>query len=210
MAIVIAPPVGVPRTKTAHLRDGAVAFGAVATLSAALGGLITLHAVWLLSGIGRVLDASTARACVLGAIAVAAAVDARLTRRALPQSRKLIPQTRFGGSLLTGTARFAFELGLGFRTRLPSASPAVLALYVLLLAGWLDVILLGIGWAIGRCAPVYVRLWARRPAIHGQSHLDDSARHDVLDSFASRIRRLGRAGSAVALVSIAAASLTLG
>ncbi len=191
------------RVKAAHRPARAVTYGVVSTLSAAGGGCTTLYGAWLLSGFGRWFDATAARTCLVLAVAAAVAVDARVIRKRIPQARQLIPQSRFSGSLIAGLACFAFELGLGFRTRLPSASPVVLVLYVLLLAGWPEVMLLSLGWAIGRCTPIYVRLWIGETALRRQRRLSDDDRRRSLETFAALTNRLGLAGTFLAPLSTA-------
>ncbi len=204
----MAPPVGGTGVKAALRPARALACGAVATLGVAIGGWVTLSAAWLLSGLGRWVDASAARACLIVALAAAVAVDAGIVAKRMPQARQLIPQSRFSGSLIAGVACFAFELGLGFRTRLPSASPVVLAIYVLLLADWPAVILLSLGWAFGRCSPIYVRLWKSRAIASSQYHPSDLDRRSGLEAFDILGNRLGLAGRVLAPLSIGILVLT--
>ena len=187
--------------RASHRPARAVSYGVVSTLGAAVGGCTTLYGAWLLSGFGRWVDVTAARTCLVLAIAAAVAVDTRVIPKRIPQAQQLIPQSRFNGSLIAGVACFAFELGLGFRTRLPSASPVVLVLYVLLLAGWPEVFLLSLGWAIGRCTPIYVRLWIRQAALRRQRGLSGDDRRRSLESFAALTNRLGLAGRTLAPLS---------
>ena len=198
----MAPPVGGTGVRAALRPARAAACGAVATLGVAIGSWVTLSAVWLLSGLGRWVDASAARMCLVAVMLAAVATDVGIVAKRIPQAQQLIPQSRFNGSLIAGVGGFAFELGLGFRTRLPSASPVVLAIYVLLLASWPEAILLGAGWAIGRCTPIYVRLWTGRATARQGHHLNDHDRRSGLEAFDILGKRLGLAGRLLAPLSI--------
>jgi hypothetical protein len=128
------------------------------------GALLTATAAWLLSGFTEALpDAARVALLGVGACFVWLCKHGPLTGViALPEARRQIPAQVFGGSLTRGAYRFGFELATGVRTHTPTAAPYVLLLAVLLIRPTLgQALLLGIGFGLGRAAPLMVRLFQR-------------------------------------------------
>jgi hypothetical protein len=116
-----------------------------------LGGASVAVGLWLPSGIAEALPYRARVVVVLAAVVVATARDLGFVDLPLPERTTLVPRTVFDGGLARGGLWFGFELGLGFRTRLPSTIPYALALAVLL--GIPDLLQLGalaVGFAAGR------------------------------------------------------------
>ncbi len=75
---------------------------------------------------------------------------------------RLIPQSRFGLPPVVAFAAFGFELGLGFRTRIPHFSPVLLVVVLLLVfPRWPQVAATAVGWAVGRTVPMARAAFAR-------------------------------------------------
>lgn len=69
--------------------------------------------------------------------------------KGLPQRRRLVPQSIVGREPNIGALQFGFELGLGFRTYIPSALPYALVVLAVS-SGFGPSVLGGIGFALGR------------------------------------------------------------
>lgn len=78
--------------------------------------------------------------------------------RLLPQTHRQIARSRVGARKLSAAFLFAFELGTGVRTYVPSVAPYLLAVYLLLFASSLETIVsVGVAFGVGRS----VFMWAR-------------------------------------------------
>jgi hypothetical protein len=95
---------------------------------------------------------------VAGAVLLAREIG--LINFKVPQNARQVPQfvTRvpFWGALQFGT-----EMGTGMRTYSPTGLPHVVAIGLLLLAGWPDALLAGLGFAAGRTLMTLTFLSAR-------------------------------------------------
>jgi hypothetical protein len=126
-------------------------------LGAVAGGVITATLAWSLSGLPRALPQSVRWAVLTLVVLVALSRDLRLLRIPLPQRSRQVPRDAFDRSFLRGAMRFGFELGLGFRTYLPSALPYVLLASILLVVpDYRTALLGGIGFGLARgLVPVF-------------------------------------------------------
>ena len=130
------------------VRRGVDTAGFVAGLF--IGGVATATALVVLGSLVRAPIPAAARPWLVGVAAVILlAREIGLLRFKVPQNARQVPQfvTRvpFWGALQFGT-----EMGTGMRTYSPTGLPHVVALGLLLLAGWPDALLAGLGFAAGR------------------------------------------------------------
>lgn len=124
-----------------------------------LGGAITAWVAWVLSGFLAPLPAPLRLALLaLGSLVVLLSNHGPLSDVVrLPENRRQIPSDVFTGSLVRGAYRFGLELGVGFRTYIPSAAPYLVVLATLLLG--LDLgaaLLLGVAFGVGRAMPLLI------------------------------------------------------
>lgn len=116
-----------------------------------VGGVFTTSLLWAGSGLSRVLSLDWRGSIFTFALAVAILRDLRILRFPLPQSQRQVPRSVFRKGSTIAAAQFGFELGTGLRTYLPSTQPHLLALGVWLLAsGYLEALLAGLGFGLGR------------------------------------------------------------
>ncbi len=92
-------------------------------------------------------------------IAVLMALELFGHGKVLPQRRRLVPQSIVGKEPNIGALQFGYELGLGFRTFIPSALPYALVLTAVSY-GFVASLLGGLGFAAGRMIMI------SRPADH--------------------------------------------
>jgi hypothetical protein len=126
-----------------------------------VGGAVCSFGLLVLSGLVRWAPASLRLAAFLAAAALLLAVERGWVRLRLPDNHRLIPPSRFEHSAPVAGLLFGAELGLGFRTRIPTVAPYVLAALVLFQidsAG--QVLALSAGWGLGRGLPLFLRLRA--------------------------------------------------
>lgn len=136
------------------------ALGAL-TAGLALGGTAVSMSIWLLSGLGRALPPQPTRWGLVGAAVAALARDFGVVRFGLPENRRLIPQSVFRRGPLIGPLRFGFELGTGVRTYLPSTTPYLLALALVVMPPpWPVAILTGTAFGVGRSLTPWARYLA--------------------------------------------------
>lgn len=123
------------------------------------GALLTSLGAWLLSGFSEPLGMqSRLTLLVLAALAAWVIKHGYLPGVTLPESRRQIPAETFGGGLVRGAFRFGFELGTGLRTYVPAIAPYVLLLVILIGRPTLGaVLLIGIGFGLGRATPLAVQ-----------------------------------------------------
>jgi hypothetical protein len=127
------------------------------------GALLTVLAGWVLSGFAEPLSGVVRTVLLIaGALFVWMCKHGPLEHLVmLPEARRQIPAEVFGGSLIRGAYRFGFALGTGMRTYVPSPAPYVLLLAIVL--GQLtlgNALLVGVGYGLGRAAPLIVQLFA--------------------------------------------------
>ncbi|MEM9557474.1 MAG: hypothetical protein AAGC60_24660 [Acidobacteriota bacterium] len=143
---------------------GAETHIALAYLGGTLAGATTSAlGLWLLAGFAEPLPAPGRWLLLaLGTLLVAAIKIGPLAGRIrLPEARRQIPASVFGGSLARGAFRFGAELGTGMRTYAPTMAPYLLVLALLLSRPTLGAALCaGAGFGLGRALPVMVRLGA--------------------------------------------------
>ncbi len=125
------------------------------------GALLTVMTAWMLGGFAAPLS-STVRGVLIAAGAVVLWVCERgplSGKVSLPQNRRQIPSTVFGGGLVRGAYRFGFEMGTGVRTYVSSPAPYILLLTVLF--GRLNLacaLLVAVGFGLGRAVPLMLQL----------------------------------------------------
>jgi hypothetical protein len=108
-------------------------------------------ALWLLAGLLSWLPEPGRAAALLGLVAIALGRDLGLVAFPLPERTRLVPRSVFEPGLTAGALRFGIELGVGFRTRLPTTVPYVLAAALLLgLADGRTVGVVALAFAAGR------------------------------------------------------------
>lgn len=118
--------------------------------------------LWLASGVFEPLPHGVRVGMVLLGGLVAILRDLHLVDLPLPERTALVPRSVFEPGLPRGALRFGIELGVGFRTRLPSTIPYVLALAVLLgVPDVRQVVFLAFGFAAGRGSAVVGRAVSR-------------------------------------------------
>lgn len=191
--MVLLPPVGGgPQRQTVRQAVGAFAAGS------ALGGLTTASGLLLFAGLLSSIALSARVASLLALVALAAALQTGVGAVRLPSPSHIIPQTTFGDGMVQGMLRFGFELGLGFRTQIPTVSPYVLAGTVLLVGDVVPTVVLGLTWGAGRAAAFYGRAGLVAPEAAG------SLREAVLTRYERRMARLSRVSVWVLLGAVAA------
>jgi hypothetical protein len=141
------------------------------------GGVATAMALVVLGSLVRAPIPAPARPWLAGvAVAALLAREVGLLRFKVPQNARQVPQfvTRvpFWGAL-----QFGAEMGTGMRTYSPTGLPHVVAIGLLLLAGWPDALLAGLGFAAGR-------------TLMTLTFLSTSDREEADRAFLTRIARL--------------------
>ncbi|GAA4013450.1 hypothetical protein GCM10022247_40280 [Allokutzneria multivorans] len=113
----------------------------------------------VLTGMGLVVVGSLIRAPLPDAARwtiVAAALVPVLLREfdvlsfALPENRRLVPESVFRLGRHLGPLQFGIEMGTAMRTYLPSGLPYIGGLAVLLFASWPLAVCAGVGFGLGR------------------------------------------------------------
>jgi hypothetical protein len=136
------------------------ALGAL-TAGLALGGTAVSMSIWLLSGLGRALPPQPTMWGLVGVAVAALARDFGVVSFGLPENRRLIPQSVFHRGPLLGPFRFGFELGTGVRTYLPTTTPYLLALALVVMPPpWPVAILTGTAFGVGRSFTSWARYLA--------------------------------------------------
>lgn len=115
-----------------------------------LGAVATAMALVVVGSLIRVPVPGPARPWLVGvAAAVLLAREVGLLRFPVPQNARQVPQF-VTGIPFWGALQFGTEMGTGMRTYSPTGLPHVVALGLLLLAGWPDALLAGLGFGAGR------------------------------------------------------------
>lgn len=144
----------------APVRQGEVL--AVFTLGMLLGGTLSAAVVWLLSGLAAPLPPTARTAAILCVAVLGAARELGPVRVPLPQNARQIPPEVLQNRLRLGSLQFGFELGTGVRTYVPSSSPYVLALALLLShQGPSPTLLTGAAFGAGRALSAVLTYLAR-------------------------------------------------
>lgn len=131
-----------------------------------LGAITTTAGLAVLGGFVSWIPPTFVRLILLAVCVVAAAKDLKIVHFNLPENARMIPQEVFGHGVRRGAIRFGFELGLGFRTYIVSACAYGLAICTVVLAGstGIEILLVGVGFALGRACPLLERLLASERA----------------------------------------------
>ncbi len=134
-------------------------------VGATAGGITTATVAWSFGGLSRPLP-EPVRWGVLGVVFLLGLTrDLGLRSIPLPQRGWQVPRDAFNRSFVAGAARFGFELGLGFRTYVPSALPYVLLASILLVGpAYPPALALGIGFGLSRGLVPVFRIATRDPA----------------------------------------------
>ncbi len=124
-----------------------------------IGGLLIAAGISVLAGLIGWLPPGFRLLAFLLVVALGGVVETGVSAWTPPQRKKMIPPDRFEMGIRGGLFVFGIELGLGFRTYIPHVGPFLLAAFVLFLTpGWVGVILLALGWAMGRGLIVLLRI----------------------------------------------------
>lgn len=177
----------------ASIAAGFLAGGAAtATLAVLGGGLIA----WLPFELRM-------RACV-PLLLLLAARQLGLVPVPLPQRSQLIPSPRLDMPFPWGSLLFAGELGLGWRTVIPTALPYGLLAFVALDGTWAVALGAAAGWAVGRWVPVSIAVQRRSngPARHQAAGGEDRSVWPV-----ANVRLLAIGGLAALLAGAAAGAM---
>ena len=130
--------------------------GLIAVVGSGLlvGGLITAFAAMVIGAFGSGLPFRV-RMAVAGAVAMGCLVlEASRLPHSLPQRTRLIPSERLALRAPYGVFLFGVELGVGWRTAVPSTLPYALACLVAAFATWPAAMSVAAGWALGRWGPI--------------------------------------------------------
>jgi len=134
------------------------------TAGLALGASGTAGVLWLLGGLTSPVPDSVARAVLLGGVALLLLREFGLLPLPLPENRRLVPQAVLHKPGLRPALIFGIELGTGVRTYVPAVAPYLLALAILLLGpDWTMVLLVALGFALGRAVMPMARLLSGEP-----------------------------------------------
>ncbi len=87
---------------------------------------------------------------------------------ALPENKRLVPETVFRLGSFTGPLQFGIEMGTGIRTYLPTALAHLSAVAILLVPSASAATAAGLGFALGRC--IMVVLAARSVDVQAWEH----------------------------------------
>lgn len=122
-----------------------------------VGASTTAGVLWLSSGLLAWLPEPGRTTALLGLVLIALGRDLGLVTFPLPERTTLVPRQIFEAGLARGAFRFGIELGVGFRTRLPTTVPYVLATALLFgLPSLSEAMLIAASFAAGRgVAPVH-------------------------------------------------------
>ena len=169
-----------------------------------MGGVITASGITVVGGLVRPIGVVSALAILWFLLLVSILIDAKILKVQLPETKYLIPASRFETSLALGIVIFSIELGLGFRTRISYAAPYIVAVYLLLLSDGVGGILMIAGWALGRSALMTIYLPRSRRLNHGTLPTEDEIRNQRL----LLVERIGRSSGKCGCI-LAPLSMTL-
>jgi hypothetical protein len=117
--------------------------------------------LWVVGGLASPLPISAVRVVLIVAVIALILRDLGVVRFRLPQNHWQVPQSVLSKPGLQPALRFGAELGAGFRTYIPTASPYMLALALVLLpVPWGAAAGAASGFALGRAATPTVRLFS--------------------------------------------------
>lgn len=129
-----------------------------------LGGALTTGAVLLVAnGLLSPLPLAWRYCVFFGLIVVAVLREVGVEPLPFPQPHWQVPREVFQKGWLTGSSRFGFELGLGFRTYVSASATYLLGGGMVLLGiGLTTASAAAIGFGAGRAAAVWMRYWSGR------------------------------------------------
>jgi hypothetical protein len=131
----------------------------VFTVGLLAGGVCTATALWLLSGLASAVPLDWRYGVVVVVAVLAALRDADVLWIPMPQNARQVPQDVLQRHLLRGSLQFGFELGTGVRTYVTASAAYVVAIALLLVGdGYLDALLTGVGFGLGRAATPLMRV----------------------------------------------------
>jgi hypothetical protein len=129
------------------------------TAGLTVGALLTATLLWVASGLLAPLPGAWSRGLLVGGVTLLLLRDLGLVRFWLPENHRQVPQSVVRRPGLRPAFQFGAELGSGVRTYVPSASPYLLALAILLLpAPMVGALAAAGGFALGRAAMPATRL----------------------------------------------------
>ena len=136
---------------------------AIYSLGLTLGALISGTVIWVASGFGSVLPEAAAAGIAVSAAVLGLARDIGVVSFPLPENRRLVPQEVFHRGRELGALRFGIEMGTGVRTYVPSTTPYVLCVALIVFApGFVGGVLpAALGFAAGRATVPWSRVIAR-------------------------------------------------
>ncbi|MFC4118920.1 hypothetical protein [Nonomuraea zeae] len=158
------PSVRRQHTETPRLRWGthtSIGFGFLA------GGLATAGLAMLAGGLVAWAPLPIRMAAVSAILLMLGARELGRWRIRLPQRSRLIPSERLELPFPWGSFAFAAELGLGWRTVVPTSLPYGLVVFVALHPTWQVALAAGLGWAAGRWVPVSLAVRRRALVLAG-------------------------------------------
>jgi hypothetical protein len=177
--MVLFPPVRRdPKSKDSWRVVGAFVTGVT------IGGLASASLLYVVAGTARWMPAAVRLPTFVVLCSLLLAVQYGPLHLKLPDSSKMIPPSRFRRGRLLGGFLFGAELGLAFRTRIPTIAPYVLAVTVIFqVESAQHVVAVAAGWGAGRSVPLVMRM--RPPAV-----ADDQQSLAALERFHDRLTRL--------------------
>ena len=126
------------------------------------GGLVTASLLWSGSGLAQVLPVSMQRVVVVSMLGASVLADWRLLPFRLPETRGQVPSSIFDENRSAAPLRFGFDLGLGFRTYMPSGLPLVTAAVLMVAAPSVGRALVsGLAFGMGRWIIALQRFFSR-------------------------------------------------
>ena len=133
----------------------------------------------------------------ISTVTVAVVSQVLYPSRRHPDINRQVPNHVFAHSEKSGTVRFGFELGLGWRTKLTTLAPQVMAVGLILLPVTTNHVMLAcLGFGCGRFIHLGSRLW------HGGGHTWDERL-----TRRNRLMPLSSIASMLGLVTVAVGSL---
>lgn len=142
-------------------------------IGAVAGALATATGLFVLAGLTSPIPQGIRAAVTAALLAPLLVRCAGVIRLPLPERHHQIPREVFGTSPRRSAFRFAFELGLGFRTYVPATAPFAVAIALVFLTGspqpngWLYALCAAIGFGIGRSVIIVSRsLFGRAATTH--------------------------------------------
>ena len=148
------------------------------------GGLIAAGTLYIVAGTAHWMPGTVRLALFVIVCCLLQAIQYGPLQVKLPDSRKMIPPSRFRRGLLLGGFLFGAELGVAFRTRIPTVGPYVLAATLIFQAeSALHVAAIAVGWGVGRSVPLLMRM-------SPSDISDDQHSRAALERFDERLTRL--------------------